>query len=109
MRICMVTTFYPPYHFGGDATYVRALSRGLVARGHEVEVIHCKDAYHPANKKHKDQEQIDDGIMVHRLKSSLGFLSPLITQQTGRPGLKSKVIKKFLKESLTSSTFIIFL
>ncbi len=35
MRFCMVTTFYPPFHFGGDATYVRALSRALVARGHE--------------------------------------------------------------------------
>ncbi len=31
MRFCMVTTFYPPFHFGGNATYVRALA----ARGHE--------------------------------------------------------------------------
>ena len=30
MRFCMVTTFYPPYHFGGDATYVRALSHALL-------------------------------------------------------------------------------
>ncbi len=35
MRFCMVTTFYPPFQFGGDATYVRALSRAPVARGHE--------------------------------------------------------------------------
>jgi glycosyltransferase involved in cell wall biosynthesis len=97
MRICMVTTFYPPYHFGGDATYVRALSRGLVAKGHEVEVIHCEDAYRIAGKEYEDTKgYVDDGIIVHRLKSSLGFLSPLITQQTGRPGLKSRTIKSFL-------------
>lgn len=35
MRFCMVTTFYPPFHFGGDALYVQALSRELVARGTE--------------------------------------------------------------------------
>src|SRR5215472_2805463 len=45
MRFCMVTTYYPPYHFGGDATYVHALSRALVKLGHEVEVMHCVDAY----------------------------------------------------------------
>ena len=38
MRFCMVTTFYPPYHFGGDATYVRSLSRELVKRGGRPEV-----------------------------------------------------------------------
>ena len=45
MRFCMVTTYYPPYHFGGDAIYVRALSRALVSLGHEVEVMHCVDTY----------------------------------------------------------------
>jgi len=34
MRFCMITTFYPPYHFGGDAIL-----------GHEVEVVHCEDSY----------------------------------------------------------------
>ena len=33
MRFCMVTTFYPPYHFGGDAIFVQALARALVSRG----------------------------------------------------------------------------
>ena len=50
MRFCMVTTFYPPYHFGGDGTYVRALSEALVKRGHEVTVVHCEDAYRLAAK-----------------------------------------------------------
>ena len=34
---CMVTTFYPPYHFGGDALYVYRLSNALARRGHHVQ------------------------------------------------------------------------
>jgi glycosyltransferase involved in cell wall biosynthesis len=102
MRFCIVNTFYPPYHFGGDATYVRALSRALVSRGHEVEVVHCEDAYRVAG--HSSQEAgaadsrgaEDEGIIVHRLKSRLGILSPLLTQQTGHPVLKSGALKKIL-------------
>src|SRR5262245_47361117 len=89
MRFCMVTTFYPPYHFGGDATYVRALSRALAALGHQVEVMHCVDAYR-LKKWNELPDVIDDGIFVHRLKSPFGFISPLIRQQTGHPGLKSR-------------------
>jgi hypothetical protein len=45
LRIAMVTTFYPPYNFGGDGQYVRRLAHALVRRGHEVDVIHDADAY----------------------------------------------------------------
>jgi len=45
MRYCMVTTFYPPYHFGGDAVLIQPLSNELAKRGHHVEVVHCKDAF----------------------------------------------------------------
>lgn len=97
MRFCMVTTFYPPYHFGGDATYVRALSRALTARGHTVEVVHCEDAYRLSGKERDPRSAgADDGILVHRLKSRLGPLSPLITQQTGRPGLKAGALRAIL-------------
>jgi glycosyltransferase involved in cell wall biosynthesis len=92
----MVTTFYPPYHFGGDATYVRSLSRALVAHGHEVEVVHCEDAYHTVSHTRAATEVSDDGITVHRLKSRFGMLSPLFTQQTGHPGFKTSELKKIL-------------
>ena len=46
MRFCMVTTFYPPYNFGGDGIFVHQLSNELAKRGHYVEVVHCTDAYH---------------------------------------------------------------
>jgi glycosyltransferase involved in cell wall biosynthesis len=97
MRFCMVTTYYPPYHFGGCATYVRALSRELVSQGHEVEVMHCIDAYNLKYSVGKLDGSPDDGIVVHRLKSSFGFLSPLVTQQTGHPGLKSQAIREIFR------------
>ena len=99
MRFCMITTFYPPYHFGGDATYVRALARGLVHVGHEVEVIHCEDAYLINGEAQSQTVDSDDGVVVHRLRSQFGFLSPLISQQTGRPGLKKIEIEKLLNKN----------
>ena len=96
MRFCMVTTFYPPYNFGGCGTYVRALSRALAAEGHDVEVMHCVDAYRLKYKDPMPDEGPDEGIVVHRLKSPLGFLSPLITHQTGRPGVKSRAARAVL-------------
>jgi glycosyltransferase involved in cell wall biosynthesis len=97
MRIGMVTTFYPPYSFGGDATYVRGLARGLVARGHEVEVIHCLDAYQLLHKGPPPPEpSADDGVVVHRLHSPFGPASPILTQQTGHPVLKAAPLKRLL-------------
>lgn len=40
IRFCLLSTFYPPWHFGGDAIHVQRLAHALVARGHEVTVVH---------------------------------------------------------------------
>ena len=45
LRLCMVTTFYPPFNFGGDGITVQRLANALAERGHEVEVVHCVDAF----------------------------------------------------------------
>lgn len=97
MRFCMVTTFYPPYSFGGDATYIRGLARGLVSRGHEVDVVHCLDAFRLLHKGPMPERPTDDvGIRVHPLQSRLGLLSPILTQQLGEPVLKASNIKQLL-------------
>jgi glycosyltransferase involved in cell wall biosynthesis len=96
MRFCMVTTFYPPYHFGGDAIFVQALARALLSARHHVEVVHCEDAYRMGNASVPRESEDNDGVIVHRLHSSLGLLSPLITQQSGWPGLKSSKLRKIL-------------
>jgi glycosyltransferase involved in cell wall biosynthesis len=42
---CLVTTFYPPHSFGGDAVHVANLARGLARRGRRVRVVHSPAAY----------------------------------------------------------------
>src|SRR5215472_8111641 len=95
LRFCMITTFYPPYHFGGDAVFVQQLSNELALRGHQVDVVHCKDAYYIRGGQQPSATYRDHpNVTVHTLESPLGFFSPLLTHQTGRPTLNSKRLKK---------------
>lgn len=97
MRFCMITTFYPPYNFGGDGIFVRDLSHELAARGHEVHVIHCRDAYRALARSEPAASHRDHpGVTVHGLESGVGALSPLATQQTGRPFFKARQIEGVL-------------
>lgn len=88
LKICMVTTFYPPYNFGGDGLFVQQLSRDLVACGHEVHVVHSVDAFVAKGEGVSGEiasHEVLDGVHLHRLRSRISTLSALFTQQTGRP------------------------
>ena len=86
LRFCMVTTFYPPRSFGGDAVAVQSLARALVRGGHHVTVVCDDDAYRTLSGHHdRASEEVDDGVIVHRLASRLGSIAVGLTQQTGRP------------------------
>lgn len=97
LRIAMLTTFYPPCNFGGDGIGVQRLSRGLARLGVEVHVIHDAGAYRlltgSSAPPHADEI---DGITVHRIDSRHPLLQNLVTQQTGRPGLKRNAIRDVL-------------
>lgn len=100
MKFCMVTTFYPPFNFGGDGIFVQALSHELVRRGHEVTVVHCVDAFRLVAGSSADAAPAEapgeHGVRVVRLRSPLGPLSPLLTQQTGYPVLKNRQLATVL-------------
>lgn len=96
LRLCMVTTFYPPYNFGGDGIGVQRLSAALVRRGHEVCVLQDVDPYFLLNKGQQPlNETVEDGVEVVRLHNTHPTLSVLLTQQTGRPIANSRAIKDF--------------
>ncbi len=98
LRFCMITTFYPPYSFGGDGVFVQRLSNELARRGHHVEVIHCVDSYlAKAGAEPTISTEDHPNITVHSLKSRLGFLSPLATQQTGVSLFNARAIKRILE------------
>ena len=92
-----LTTFYPPYSFGGDAMYLYRLSHALGDAGHHVDVIHCIDSYHLLHPAEPEiQFAGHPNVTVHGLRSGYGWLSPLLTQQTGRPVLKGRRIRNML-------------
>jgi glycosyltransferase involved in cell wall biosynthesis len=86
LRFCFITTFYPPYNFGGDGVAVQRLARALVVRGHQVTVIHDVDAYNAMHHEAEPRTPIsDDGVEIVSLRSGYGALSPIITHQLGKP------------------------
>ncbi len=92
-----LTTFYPPYSFGGDGMYLYRLCHALGNQGHHCDVIHCIDAYHLLHPAEPEVRFADHpNVVVHGLRSGYGGLSPLLTQQTGRPFLKGKKIRAVL-------------
>jgi glycosyltransferase involved in cell wall biosynthesis len=99
-RFLMLTTFYPPHSFGGDAVGIQRLSRGLARRGHQVTVVHDADAYRvlhdgpiPDAPSHDD----DDGVEVIRLSSGAPLVSTLLTQQLGRPVVNARRITEIIR------------
>lgn len=99
LRFCMITTFYPPYNFGGDGIFIHRLSNELARKGHKVDVIHCIDSYRLLSGREPEGTYDDHpNVTVHGLRSKAGILSPLVTQQTGYPLLKSSRIRDILKK-----------
>jgi len=97
MNFLHMTTFYPPYSFGGDAMYIYRLSHALGDLGHHVDVVHDLDAYHLLHPRPPEIAfQDHPNVTVHSLKSQFGPLSPLLSQQTGRPLLKKRAIREVL-------------
>src|SRR6267378_74022 len=106
LRFCFLTTFYPPYNFGGDGVAVQRLARALVRRGHHVTVVHDVDAYEAlvgralsgpsggANRVRATPDEADPEVIG--LRSGIGALSPLLTQQTGRPIVNGRRIRRIL-------------
>jgi glycosyltransferase involved in cell wall biosynthesis len=93
----MITTFYPPYNFGGDGIFIYRLTNELAKRGHKIDVIHCKDSYLLLEPKGPNGDFSNHpNVTVHGLKSRFGFLSPFLTQQTGYPFLKGNKIEAIL-------------
>jgi glycosyltransferase involved in cell wall biosynthesis len=76
MRVAHLTATYPPYR-GGAGTVAQNLARGLVARGHEVEVRTAGGAGAAS----------EDGVVVRRLRPRLAIgnapLLPGLTKLDG--------------------------
>jgi glycosyltransferase involved in cell wall biosynthesis len=95
----MVTTFYPPYHFGGDGVLVYRLSEALAERGHSVDVIHSIDAFrlqHPAEPETAFSHH--PNVRRHPLTTRTPKLSTLASHQLGSPAAYSRRLRRLLNE-----------
>jgi glycosyltransferase involved in cell wall biosynthesis len=93
----MVTTFYPPHHFGGDATYVYRLSNELAQRGHRVTVVCSPDAFHALGGSADVDPASHPNVVVRRLESRPTVLGPLVTYLSGRPGLRTGSLRRLFE------------
>ncbi|OIO63754.1 hypothetical protein AUJ69_00525 [Candidatus Woesearchaeota archaeon CG1_02_47_18] len=82
MKILMTTSFYPPFHIGGDATNVKLLAEAL-SKGHEVHVLHSMDAYNLKKKERRKVEDSEGILTVHTMHSPLGRLEPIMNYCIG--------------------------
>lgn len=97
LRFCLVTTFYPPYHFGGDGVFVYRLAEALAEQGHVVDVIHSIDAYRVQHKAAPDVAFCHHpGVRRHALESGLPGLAALVAHQFGRPGPYARRLRDLL-------------
>ena len=120
LRFCHVTTFYPPYSFGGDAVDVQRWAHALARRGHDVTVVHDVDAFAALDHSGSPSQarapaptvggaaavaggdsghtpSIEpEGVRVIGLRSPVGALSPALTHQVGRPVVHSRRLRRLL-------------
>jgi glycosyltransferase involved in cell wall biosynthesis len=97
LRFCVVSTFYPPYSFGGDGIYAERLAHALARRGHRVTVVHSPSAYEmlaggPPGEKRSEFAN----LTVHALRTPLGALGVLAVHQTGHPMLQGAELRRLL-------------
>ena len=106
LRICMLTTFYPPYNFGGDGIGVQRLAAAFARRGHSVTVVHDADAFLALNGGIEPAPAASiPGVEVVTLRSKLGIISPILTHQFGRPVVQGRKLRALLGEGFDVTFF----
>jgi len=87
LRALLVTTFYPPYCFGGDAIYAWRLANALAADGHSVDVIHGADFYELLASPRPLPEALPNhpNVTLHALRSAAPTFVSLAGHQSGFP------------------------
>lgn len=84
LSFCLLSTFYPPSGFGGDAVNVQRMAHGLARRGHRVRVVHSDAAYRVLGGTAPPPDPASrDGVEV--IAAPMDRAATLTTYLSGRP------------------------
>src|SRR6266540_2391941 len=98
LRFLMVTTFYPPFHLGGDAVHVQYLAQALAAKGHEVHVEFSPAAYGLKRKRlGNPPSDAGDGVVLHAIPGE-GWGPPVAAHILGRSGSVGRFHSRLMDE-----------
>ncbi len=99
LSFCMVTTFYPPYHFGGDAMHAYRLTNALARRGHSVTVVHSEDAYRSlGGTQPTGTFPHEPGVTVEPLRTQFPLGAATATYLTGRPAFYGPQLDRVFRD-----------
>ena len=99
LRIALVTTFFGPHRFGGDAAYVERLAEALLRRGHAVSVIYSRSAFEAVRGRQRAMAyEPPAGLEIHSLSSRWPRLDLLWRHQMGGLGHQGKDVVRRLEQ-----------
>jgi glycosyltransferase involved in cell wall biosynthesis len=94
MRFCLLSTFYPPRHFGGDAVQVERLAHALAGCGHDVTVVHSPEVHRLLAHRRVPAAPAHPGVTVVALEDNLPSL--VGTFVAGRPLRARRQLERLL-------------
>jgi len=97
LTFLFTSSFYPPYHLGGDAVHVKYVADELAKRGHEVHVLHSLDAYR-VKRPPKGYAVESESVRTHRIETPLS-LSAYWAYVQGRSHAVTKRFREILRET----------
>ena len=99
LRFLMVSSFYPPYHLGGDAVHVQYLAEALAQRGHEVHVEFSPAAYRVKRPSGSVPKTVGDArIRTHPVPGRLGPTGPVAAYLWGASHAATRFHARLLHE-----------
>jgi glycosyltransferase involved in cell wall biosynthesis len=94
LRICLLSTFYPPWNFGGDGIQVQRLAHALADRGHGVTVVCAPKVHGILSREPTGELTAHPGVEVVGLED--GWLSLAGTYLSGRPLRSRRRLERLL-------------
>jgi glycosyltransferase involved in cell wall biosynthesis len=96
LRFCLLSTFYPPWNFGGDGIHVERLAHALADRGHQVTVVCAPKAHRILSRERPAEPTPHPGVEIVSLLDGLASLTGIYL--AGRPLRSRRLLRRLLND-----------